>query len=157
MSCKVQGRGLETGCQARECPRRGEHCWARDLRKGRCMTQRPGQSPEARVRVLPPGYMSGLAKSVGPALWSRENQILRETHNVTGNNNTVIINFPLQSGRRDILPVFVADVNSFPVVSFPFQSYAKQPYTLFIQPNTFYPAMQLLQQIQDCMYVSVCL
>lgn len=51
-----------------------------------------------------------LAKSVGPALWSGENQILRETQNVTGNNNTVIMSFPLQAGQREILPVFVVDI-----------------------------------------------
>lgn len=32
-----------------------------------------------RVCAPPTGYTSVLAKSVGPALWSRENQILRET------------------------------------------------------------------------------
>lgn len=108
-----------------------------------------------RICAPPLGYMPVLAKSVGPALWSRENQILRETHNVAGNNNTVIINFPLQSGQGDILPVFVVDINQFPVVPFPFQSYAKQPYILFSQPNTFYSVVQLLQQIQPCLYVSV--
>lgn len=68
-------------------------------------------SPQSRGVCTPPaGYMSVLAKSTSPALGSRENQILRETHNVTGNNHTVIINFPLRSGQRDILPVFVVDI-----------------------------------------------
>lgn len=71
-------------------------------------------------------------QSASPALWSRENQIFTETHDVTGNNHTVVINFPLQSGQRDILPIFVVDIIHDPLVSFPFQSYAKQSYILFI-------------------------
>lgn len=55
------------------------------------------QSLEARVCVA---YTSVLAKSVGPALWPRENQILRETHNVTGNNTTVKLIFLFYLARE---------------------------------------------------------
>lgn len=100
------------------------------------VSQEPQRQRLHDTVALPVPGVSGhprlCGQSAGPALWSRENQIPTETHDVTGNSHTVIINFPLQSGQRDILPVFVVDITYYPLVSFPFQSYAKQPYILFI-------------------------
>lgn len=78
------------------------------------MSQEPQRQRLHDTVALPAPRVSGHAclcgQSVGPALWSRENQILTETHDVTENSHTVIINFPLKSGQRGILPVFVVDI-----------------------------------------------
>lgn len=96
------GQGVPSRRESRFGPGTSEKETARG--SGLAGPQRP------RVGTAPISCTLVMAKSVGSSLWSREKQILRETHHVTGNNSTVIINFPLLSGWGEILPVFVVDI-----------------------------------------------